>query len=57
MFFGRLEIYTDVPPTMQMMDMIIQIMAEVLAILGLATKEIKQGRMSKYFLYKHDVID
>jgi len=32
-----------------MMDTIIQIMAEVLTILGIAMKEIKQGRISKYF--------
>jgi hypothetical protein len=30
-----------------MMDIIIHIMVEVLSILGIATKEIKQGRMSK----------
>ena len=33
---------------MEMMDTIIQVMAEVLSILGIATKEIRQGRMSKY---------
>jgi hypothetical protein len=47
MFFRRLETYTQVPPTTDMMGMIIQIMVEVLSILGIATKEIKQGRMSK----------
>jgi hypothetical protein len=46
-FFRRLEIYTEVPPTTEMMDTIIQIMVEVLSILGIAMKEIKQGRMSK----------
>ena len=50
MFFGRLEIYTEVPPTSEMMDIVIRIMAEVLSILGIAMKEIKQGRMSKYSL-------
>jgi hypothetical protein len=49
MFFRRLETYTQVPATTDMMDMIIQIMVEVLSILGIATKEIKQGRLSKYF--------
>ena len=49
MFFRRLEIYTQVPPTTEMMDMIIQIMVEVLSFLGIATKEIKQGRLSMYF--------
>ena len=47
MFFQRLEIYVDVPPTTEMMDTIILIMAEVLIILGVATKEIKHGRMSE----------
>ena len=47
MFFRRLEIYTEVPPTTEMTYIIIQIMVEVLSILGIATKEIKQSRMSK----------
>jgi hypothetical protein len=38
--------YTAVPLTTEMMDMIIQIMVEVLSILGIATKEINQGRTS-----------
>jgi hypothetical protein len=46
-FFRRLEIYTQVAPTTEMMDTIIQILAEVLTILGIATKELKQGRISK----------
>jgi hypothetical protein len=50
MFFRRLEIYTEVPPTSEMMDILVRIMAEVLSILGIAMKEIKQGRMSKYSL-------
>jgi hypothetical protein len=56
-FFRRLEIYTEVPPATEMMDIIIQIMVEVLSILGIATKEIKQGRMSKHLLYKYDHVD
>jgi len=57
MFLRRLETYTQVPPTADMMDMIIQILVEVLSILGIVTKEIKQGRMSEYFAYKYDVVD
>ena len=49
-FFRRLETYTEVPMTADMMDITVKIMAEVLCILGIATKEIKQGRTSKYFL-------
>jgi hypothetical protein len=47
MIFRRLEMYTELPPTAEMMDVIIQIMVEVLSILGIATKEIKQGRTSE----------
>ena len=57
MFFRRLDVYTEVPATNEMMNLIVQIMAEVLFILGIATKEIKQGQMSKYFPYKCDIID
>jgi hypothetical protein len=46
MFFRRLEMYTEVPLTTEMTDVIIEIMAEVLSVLGIATKEIKQGRTS-----------
>ena len=48
MFFRRLEIYTEVPVSTEMMDIVVQIMVEVLSILGIATKEINQGRMSEY---------
>ena len=47
MFFGRLVVYTEVEPTPEMMDMMVQITAEVLSILGIATNEIKQGRTSE----------
>ena len=47
MFFRRLEVYTGVEPTPEMVDMMVQITAEVLSILGIATKETKQGRMSE----------
>ena len=50
-FFQRLEIYTAVAPTPEMIDIIVKIMVEVLSILGIATKKIKQSRTSKYFLY------
>lgn len=45
-FFKRLETYIEVRPTPAMTDIIIKIMVEVLCILGIATKEIGQGRMS-----------
>jgi hypothetical protein len=46
-FFQRLEIYTRVSPPPEMIDIIVRIMVEVISILGIATKEMKQGRMSK----------
>lgn len=46
-FFRRLEVYTNVPPTTEMIEIIIQIIVEVLSILGIAMKEIKQSRMSE----------
>jgi hypothetical protein len=51
-FFRRLEIYTSVPPNQEMGETITTIMVEVLCILAIATKEIKQGRTSMFFLYK-----
>ena len=49
-FFRRLDIYTEVAPNQGMMDTITAIMVEVLNILAIATREIKQGRMSKSLL-------
>jgi hypothetical protein len=49
-FFRRLEVYTEVTPTTEMMDIIMKIMVEVVTILGIATKEIRRGRMSELFM-------
>jgi hypothetical protein len=46
-FFQRLEIYTNVSPTPEMMNIIVKIMVEVLSILAVATTEMKQSRMSE----------
>ena len=46
-FLRRLEIYTEVRPTTEMVNTIVQIMVEVLSILGIATKEIKDGVISE----------
>ena len=46
-FFRRLEMYIEVPRTAEMVDTIILIMVEVLSILAVATKEMRQGRMSE----------
>ena len=43
-FFKRLESYTEVRPTEAMSDVIVKIMIQVLSILAIATKQIKQGQ-------------
>src|SRR6266852_3504135 len=56
-FFLRLEMYTEVPPTPEMKEIIIKIMVEVLSILAIATKDINQCRMSGLFLYEYVAVD
>jgi hypothetical protein len=46
-FFRRLETYIEVPPTSGMTDMIVKLLVEVLSMLSIATKEIKQSRTSE----------
>jgi hypothetical protein len=46
-FFQRLDTYIKVAPNQGMAGTITAIMVQVLNILAIATKEIKQGRMSK----------
>ena len=46
-FLKRLRIYTDIPMTPSMKDISIKIMAELLSVFALATKQIKQGRFSE----------
>jgi hypothetical protein len=46
-FFKRLESYTEVRPTEAMTDVIVEIIIQVLSILAVATKQIKQGRSSE----------
>jgi hypothetical protein len=46
-FFARLETYTEVAPTTAMTSIITDIMAEVLKIFGIATKELRRGSASE----------
>jgi hypothetical protein len=46
-FFQRLEIYINVSPTPEMINIIVKIMVEVVSILAIATKEMKQSRTSE----------
>jgi hypothetical protein len=56
-FFQRLEIYTKAAFNQEMVDIITKIMIEVLNVLGIATKEIRQGRTSKLLLYNCIAVD
>ena len=47
-FLKRMEIYTRIPPDPIMTEVVVQIMVELLSVLALASKQIKQGRFSKY---------
>ena len=46
-FLKRLEIYTTIPPSAILTEVIVKIMVELLSVLALASKQIKQGRFSK----------
>jgi hypothetical protein len=49
-FFRRLEVYIGLPTTVEMTDTIVKVMAEVLRILALVTKEVKRGMISELIL-------
>ena len=51
-FFGRLEVYTGIPLTLAMTNKMVEITVEVLNILAIATKEMKQSRTSEFVLYQ-----
>ena len=46
-FLCRLDIYTKIPPTVGMTEMIVKILVELLSTLAVVTKQIKQGKSSK----------
>ena len=49
-FLQRLDIYTEIPPTPTIVELVVKIMVELLSTLALATKDLKQGRSSKSVL-------
>ena len=49
-FFICLQTYTEVPSSTAIMNVMGKIMAEVLCMLAIATKEIKQRRTSKFIV-------
>jgi hypothetical protein len=46
-FLKRLGVHTRISPTEEMVEILVKIMAEVLSILSIATKEVQQSRTSK----------
>ena len=48
-FLSRLNIYTGVPPTPALTNVLVKIIVELLSTLALATKQVKQGRFSELF--------
>jgi hypothetical protein len=49
-FLHRLDIYTKIPPTVGMTEMIVKILVELLSTLAVVTKQIKQGKSSESVL-------
>lgn len=49
-FLKRLSIYTKIPSTTAMTEIVVKIMLEILSALAVATKQIKQGRLSEFVL-------
>jgi hypothetical protein len=48
-FLNRLRVYSEIPFSPSMSGIITKIMVEVLSVLSFATRQIKQGRLSKWF--------
>ncbi|EMD34301.1 hypothetical protein CERSUDRAFT_75873 [Gelatoporia subvermispora B] len=47
-FLGRTTIYTRMSLTIQMREILVKMLTNVISILALATKEVKQGRLRKF---------
>ena len=52
-----MDTYTGAALDQKMMDTVTKIMVEVLNVLGIATKEIKQGQISTSLLYEEVHVD
>jgi hypothetical protein len=49
-FLKPLDIYTEIPPTHAMDELVVKTMVELISTLALATRELKQGRSSESVL-------
>ena len=56
-FLTRLNIYTGVPPTPALTNVLVKIIVELLSTLALATKQVKQGRLSEFVLVSGKILD
>ena len=50
-FLSRLDIYTQIPASLAMDEMVVKILVELISTLALATKELRQGRTSEFLLF------
>jgi len=49
-FLERLKVYAEVPQTPMMTEIVVKIMIELLSVLALATKQIRDGKISESVL-------
>jgi hypothetical protein len=49
-FLSRLDIYTQIPSSPAIDEMVVKILVELISTLAVATKELKQGRTSELIL-------
>jgi hypothetical protein len=49
-FLSRLSIYDGIPPTPALTNVLVKIIVELISMLALATKQVKQGRFSEFVL-------
>jgi hypothetical protein len=55
-FMSRLDIYTRVPSTGEMTEIIVKIIVEIISTLALVTKQVKQRRPSGYTLINSSLV-
>lgn len=49
-FLSRLSIYTKVPPTLALTNVLVKILVEFLSTLAIVTKQVKENRFSELVL-------
>ena len=54
-FLSRLDIYTKIPSTAAMNQIIVKVLIELLSIISLAVQQAKQGRLSELHLPQYDI--